>query len=76
MALDKKVASLIEKKRKISKEIDDLQTKCNHSDKNIKSTQEHLDSSTFVIRWVCSDCEKIIGIPNKQELNNYLDGIR
>ena len=76
MAKFKKVASLIEKKRKISKEIDDLQTKCNHSNKNVKSTQEHLDSSTFVIRWVCSDCEKIVGIPNEQELNKYLNGIR
>ena len=38
MANSKKVASLIEKKRKISKEIEDLQNECNHLRKSIKST--------------------------------------
>ena len=72
MAKSQKVSSLIEKKRKISKEIDNLQEKCNHSKKSIKSIKEHEAFSTFVIRWICDDCEKIIGIPNKKELNNYL----
>ena len=72
MARSQKVSSLIEKKRKISKEIEDLQEKCNHFNRSIKSIKEHEVSSTFVIRWVCNDCERIIGIPNKQELNNYL----
>ena len=39
MAKSKKVSSLIEKKRKISKEIDDLQTKCNHSNKNVSPSR-------------------------------------
>ena len=72
MAKFQKVSSLIEKKRKISKEIKNLQENCNHSKKSIKSIKEHGAYSTFVIRWVCNDCERIIGIPNKQELNNYL----
>ena len=72
MAKSKKVSSLIEKKRIISKEIKDLQNKCVHFSKSIKSIKEHEASSTFVIRWGCNDCERIMNIPNKQELNNYL----
>ena len=76
MAKFKKVASLIEKKRKISKEIEDLQNECNHFNKSIKSTKEYEASSTFVFRWVCNDCERIAGIPNEHEINKYLNGSR
>ena len=72
MAKSKRVATLIEKKRKISKEIEDLQNDCNHLKKSLKSTKEYEVSSTFIIRWICDDCEKVIGIPNDEELNNYL----
>ena len=72
MAKFKKVASLIEKKRKISKEIEDLQNDCNHLKKSLKSTKEYEVSSTFIIRWICDSCEKIVGIPNNEELNDYL----
>ena len=76
MARSKKVSSLIDEKRKISKKIDDLQNKCKHLNKVVKSIQENEASTTFVIRWVCNDCEKIVGIPNEHELNKYLNGSR
>ena len=76
MARSKKVASLIEKKRIISKEIDDLQNNCEHLNKIIKSIKENEDSSTFVVRCVCKNCERIVGMPTQQELNEYLNGIR
>ena len=38
MALNKKVASLLEKKRLISKEIEDLQNMCEHKNKTIENT--------------------------------------
>ena len=76
MANTKKVASLIEEKRKITKEIEKLQNKCNHFQKSIKSTKEREDASTFVIRWICNDCKKVIGIPNEHEINKYLNGPR
>ncbi len=76
MANAKKVASLLAKKREISKEIEDLQNKCNHPKKSIRSTKEHEGSSTFVFRWICDNCERIIGIPNEQEINKYLYGSR
>ena len=76
MANNKKVASLLEKKRLILKEIEDLQNNCEHLDKVVKSIKENEDSSTFVVRCVCNDCEKIVGMPTQQELNDYLNGIR
>ena len=76
MANTKKVAFLLAKKRKILKEINDLQNNCDHLNKVIKSIKENEDSSTFVVRCVCNDCEKIVGMPTQQELNDYLNGIR
>ena len=76
MAKSKKVAFLLEKKRIISKEIEDLQNMCEHRNKVIKSTKENEVSSTFVIRRVCEDCDKIVGMPTQQEIFNFLDGTR
>ena len=76
MALNKKVASLFEKKRLISKEIEDLQNMCEHKNKVVKSTKENEVSSGFVIRRICEDCNKIVGIPTQQEIFNFLDGTR
>ena len=76
MASNKKVASLIEKKRLISKEIEDLQNMCEHKNKVIKSTKEYEASSTFVIRRVCEDCNKIVGMPTQHEIYEFLDGTR
>ena len=76
MALNKKVASLLEKKRLISKEIEDLQNMCEHRNKVIKSTKENEVSSGFVIRRVCEDCDKIVGMPTQQEIFDFLDGTR
>jgi hypothetical protein len=76
MALNKKVASLLEKKRLISKEIEDLQNMCKHKNKVIKSTKENEGSSGFIIRRVCEDCNKIVGIPTQQEIFDFLDGTR
>ena len=73
MAKSRKVASLIDKKREISKEIENLQNKCNHLNKSIRSTKEHEASSTFVFRWMCDNCERVVGIPNEHEINKYLN---
>ena len=76
MALNKKVASLFEKKRLISKEIEDLQNMCEHKNKVIKSTKENEDTSTFIIRRVCEDCNKIVGVPTQQEISEFLNETR
>ena len=72
MTLNKKVASLIEKKRLISKEIEDLQNMCEHKNKVVKSTKENEVSSGFIIRRICEDCNKIVGMPTQQEIFDYL----
>jgi hypothetical protein len=76
MASDKKVASLLEKKRLILKEIEDLQNTCEHIEKTVKFVKEHEASSTFVIRQVCDNCEKIVGMPTQQEISEFLNGTR
>ena len=76
MASNKRVASLIEKKREISKKIEDLQNMCEHKNKVTKSTKEYEASSTFVIRRVCEDCNKIVGMPTQQEIFKFLNGTR
>ena len=72
MASNKKVASLLEKKRLISKEIEDLQSMCEHKNKIIKSTKENEASPNTVIRRICEDCDRIVGMPTQQEIFNYL----
>ena len=47
MAKSKKVSSLIEEKRKISKEIESLQNKCIHLQKSIKSIREDNTGSSL-----------------------------
>ena len=67
-----KVDGLLSARRKIEKEIEDIQKKCKHPTKSIKQVQERLDTSTLVTRWVCDSCSQIIGIPNDDEMQNYL----
>ena len=76
MALNKKVASLFEKKRLISKEIEDLQNMCEHKNKVVKSPKENEVSSGFIIRRICEDCNKIVGMPTQHEIFEFLDGTR
>ena len=76
MALNRKVASLFEKKREISKQIEDLQQMCKHRNKVIKSVKEYEASSSTVIRRVCDNCEQIVGMPTQQEIFEFLDGTR
>ena len=70
----KKAAKLIERRQKIDKEIEDIQKRCPHSNKSIKSIRERVDSSSTIIRWVCNECSQIIGIPNPQEIEKYING--
>ena len=73
MAKSKKVSSLIEEKRKISKEIESLQNKCIHLQKSIKSIREDEASTSTVIRRVCENCKKVLGVPTQQEIFDFLN---
>ena len=69
-----KIAKLIERRQKIDKEIEDVKKRCPHSNISVKSVRERVDSSTLVIRWVCNECSQIVGIPNPQEIEKYING--
>jgi len=72
MGKSQKVATLLGERQKIEKEIEDIQKSCQHPTKSIKNVRERLDSQTTVVRYVCDECSLIIGIPNNDELQNYL----
>lgn len=72
MGNTQKIAILLGERQKIEKEIEELQRSCKHTTKSIKSVRERLDSTTMIIRWTCNTCSSIVGIPNNDELTNYL----
>ena len=69
----KKVAKLFEERQKISKKIEDIQKRCPHFNTTIKQIRENVDSTSPVIRWVCNECSLIIGYPNSDEINKFLN---
>ena len=72
MGKSQKVATLLGERQKIEKEIEDIQKSCQHPTKSIKNVRERLDSTAMVTRYVCDECSLIIGIPNNDELQNFL----
>jgi len=72
MGKSQKVATLQGERQKIEKEIEEIQKSCQHPTKSIKNVRERLDSQTTVVRYVCNECSLIIGIPNNDELQNFL----
>ena len=72
MGKTQKVATLLGERQKIEKEIEKIQKSCQHPTKSIRNVRERLDSTSMVIRYVCDECSLIIGIPNNDELQNYL----
>ena len=67
-----KVATLLGERLKIEKEIEEIQNSCQHSTKSIKYVRERLDSTIMVVRWTCDTCSSTLGVPNNNELQNYL----
>ena len=72
MGKTQKVATLLGERQKIEKEIEKIQKSCQHLTKSIRNVRERLDSQTTVVRYVCNECSLIIGIPNNDELQNFL----
>jgi len=72
MGKSQKVAALFGERQKIEKEIEEIQKSCQHPIKSIKNVRERLDSTSMVVRWTCDTCFSIVGIPNNNELQNYL----
>ena len=70
--MTKKIDNLHKERLKIEKEIENLQKTCKHPTKSLKNVRERLDSTTMVIRWTCNTCSSVVGIPNNNELHEYL----
>ena len=66
-----KVASLLDKKHKIIKEIEKIQKSCKHPTKSLKSIRERVDSTSTVLRWVCDECLLPIGYPSEKEADRF-----
>ena len=69
MDAKRRVAKLLDKKRNIEKEIDKIQSDCNHSNKVIKQVQ--ISNTSFNPRWICNDCNNLLGYPTQFELDKY-----
>tara|TARA_R100000808_G_C2016549_1_gene66720 strand:- start:120 stop:368 length:249 start_codon:yes stop_codon:yes gene_type:complete len=64
-----KVDKLIDKQRKLGKEIEYIQSSCNHKNKVISMIHE---GSFHSVRWVCSDCSKVLDWPTDYEIQKFL----
>ena len=72
MGKPQKVATLLGERQKIEREIEEIQNSCQHSTKSIKFIRERLDSTMMVVRHTCDECSSIVGIPNTNDLENFL----
>ena len=71
MSILRKITNLFAKKHEIAKEIATLQKSCNHRKKSVKQIREREDSTSFVIRWVCNDCLRVVGYPSDKDKDNF-----
>ena len=63
------VEKLLDNKRSIEKQIDTIQSACNHKKKVIKMV--HI-GSMHEVRWVCEDCSIKLGWPSASESDKFL----
>ena len=72
MGTKRDIYRLLEKKREIEKKIDKLREKCKHTTKSIKFVSTRPEGYQTDTRWVCEECEKILGIPAPSDLEKFL----
>ena len=72
MGIFQKINNLLAKKQKIEKEIESLQKSCKHNKKTVKQVREYVDSTSPSIRYVCDDCFKVLGYPNRKDTEKFL----
>ena len=65
----REVEQLLSDKRKIERELEQIQTECKHSKQVIKQVA---DESSFTVRHVCESCGRILGWPSQQEQKDFL----
>ena len=67
-----KIATLLAERQNIEREIAKIQQLCHHLSTSIKFVRERLDSTIMVVRHTCDECSSIVGIPNTNDLENFL----
>ena len=67
-----KIATLLVERQNIEREIAKIQQLCHHPSTSIKFVRERLDSTIMVVRHTCDECSSIVGIPNTNDLENFL----
>tara|TARA_B110000046_G_C12922372_1_gene367740 strand:- start:475 stop:702 length:228 start_codon:yes stop_codon:yes gene_type:complete len=72
MGHSQKIATLLEERQNIEREIAKIQELCHHPLTSVKFVRERLDSTTMIIRHTCDECSSIVGIPNALDLENFL----
>ena len=68
MDAKQRVVKLLDKKRELDKQIKEIQSTCSHCNKVIKHVQIR---NSFDIRWICEDCNCILGYPTQFELDKH-----
>lgn len=66
-----KAEKLLSKKRDIEKQINKIQSVCNHKDKVIRLVQRDERYCSFEERWVCNDCSKKLEWPTDFEKERF-----
>ena len=72
MGHSQKIATLLEERQNIEREIAKIQELCHHPLTSVKFVRERLDSTIMVVRHTCDECSSIVGIPNALYLENVL----
>ena len=71
MTSDSEIKRLIRLNSHIEYKLKKLRSECNHIDKVIKFTYP-CGYTTGKLRWVCSECESIVGYPREEEIKSFL----
>ena len=66
------IQKLLEKKKRVEKDIEKVQKECNHTSKNVKFVFLNPDSQQTSIRWVCDVCQKTLHIPTELEIKKFI----
>jgi septal ring factor EnvC (AmiA/AmiB activator) len=53
----------------LEKELRTIQNSCTHKDYKVKNCPK--ENSEFALRRVCTECEKEIGYPSQEEIDNW-----
>ena len=59
------VDKLLNNKKEIEKEIEQIQSDCSHECQSLKQNQSE-------VRWYCDECKQALGYASKDEIDNFL----